>query len=134
MNSPVHCLREMAAFRFEFVFDQEGNHLGQPDCLFLGVSETSDVFTFYQRFPVRGLNMAKRTRRMADQGNRLACGLERLNQFDGVRIFGQIPHRTVAAWVENGVVIVGLNTVETNGRSKLCLCSWIGFKPMCELG
>src|SRR4029077_11642688 len=99
-----------------------------------GVSETSDIFTFHQRLTVRSLDVAKRAGCVTNQGNRLACGQERPDQFDRVRIFGQIPHRAVAARVENRVVIIGLDTVEANGRSELRLCSRIGFEPAREVG
>src|SRR5437667_6153372 len=67
MNSPVPSLREMAAFRLQFVFDQERHHLGQPHRLLFGVSETSDLFTFHQRLTVRALDVAKRAGCVTDR-------------------------------------------------------------------
>src|SRR5262249_52994118 len=82
----------------------------------------------------RSLDVAKRAGCVTDQGNRLACGQERFYEFDRVRIFGQIPHRAVAARVKNRVVIVSLDTVEANGRSELRLCGRVGLEPAREIG
>jgi uncharacterized damage-inducible protein DinB len=42
----------MAAFRLQFVFDQERHHLGQAHRLLFGVSKTSDIFTLFGIFLV----------------------------------------------------------------------------------
>ena len=40
---------------------------------------------------------------MAHYADRLTGGKEGLDQLDGVLVVGEIPHRTVAAWIKDGV-------------------------------
>ena len=134
MNSPVSRLLEMAAFRLEFVFDQERHDLGQLLTASRKLAKTSDIFTFHQRLAVlespccRSAPAPRQTRAIGLPAARISL------QFDRIRIFGQIPHRPAPTRVEIRPVIVGVNTVEANGRSKLRLCGRIGFEPAREIG
>src|SRR5215471_13384668 len=73
--------------------------------------------------------MAQRAGRVADQREGLARSQEGFYQLDRVLVFGEIPHRPVAAWVEDGVEVLGLDAVEANRCRELRLCACIGFEP-----
>src|ERR1700722_12504358 len=66
---------------------------------------------------------------MAHDADWLAGGEERLDQLDGVLVFGEIPHRTMAARIEEGVEIVLLDAIEAKGLVELSLRSRVLLKP-----
>ena len=51
----------------------------------------------------------------------LAGGKEGLDQLGGMLVFGEIPHRAVAARVEDGVEVFLPDAVEANGLVELQL-------------
>src|SRR5215469_10133503 len=61
-----------------------------------------------------GLDVAQDAGRMADQRYRLPGGEEGLDQLYGIRIFGQVPHRAVAAWIEDGIVVLLFHAFEAH--------------------
>jgi hypothetical protein len=71
---------------------------------------------------------------MADQCDRLAGSNHRLEQPDRVLILSQIPHRAVAAGVENGVEVLGLDAVEAKCHRELRFRVRIGFEPVRKVG
>jgi hypothetical protein len=56
---------------------------------------------------------------MTHYGYWFTGGKEGLDQFDGVLVFGEIPHRAMAAWVEDCVETFLLDDVKANGFVKL---------------
>ena len=71
---------------------------------------------------------------MTHDGDWLAGGEERLDQLDGVLVFGEIPHRAVAARIEDGVEIFLPDAVEANGLVKLSFRGRILFEPARKVG
>ena len=78
--------------------------------------------------------MTQRAGRVADQRDRLAGSKHRLDQLDRVLILCQVPHRAVAAGVEDGVEVLSLDAVEANRCRELRFCVCIGFEPMRKVG
>src|SRR5262245_34175039 len=78
--------------------------------------------------------MTEHPRRMANEGDGLACSDETLDQLDRVLILGQIPHWAMTAGIEDGVEIPWLNAVEPDCRGKLRLCCSIGVEPARQVG
>src|SRR5215471_17581839 len=58
---------------------------------------------------------------MADQRHELSGSKKRFDQFDGIGVFGQIPHWAVAARIEDSVVVLLFHTVEAHRLIKLAL-------------
>jgi hypothetical protein len=78
--------------------------------------------------------VTQNTGRVTDQCEGLAGSQEGFQQLDRVLILCQIPDRAVAAGVEDGIVVLGLDAVEANccREPRLCIC--IGFEPMRKVG
>src|SRR5689334_7501340 len=72
--------------------------------------------------------------RMADEGDGLAGGDEALDQPDGIRVFGEIPHRPVAAGIEDRVEIGLIDTVEANRPGELRLGGFVGIEAARQFG
>jgi hypothetical protein len=66
---------------------------------------------------------------MAHDGDRFAGGNEGLDQIDGVLVFSEIPHRAVAARVEEGVEVLLLDAVKANGLVELSFRSGVFLEP-----
>src|SRR5262245_66337934 len=58
---------------------------------------------------------------MTDQRHGLSGGEEGLDQLDGIGVFGQIPHWTVAARIEDSIVVLLFRTVEAYRLIELAL-------------
>ena len=71
---------------------------------------------------------------MADQSNGLSGGKEGLDQLDGIGVFGQVPHRAVAARIEDGVVVLLFHTVEAHRLVELALRSCVLFEATGDVG
>src|SRR5271168_4208093 len=71
---------------------------------------------------------------MTHYGDWLTGGKEGLDQLDGVRVFGEIPHRAVAARVEDGVEVFLLDAVKARGLVELSFRSSIFLEPAREVG
>ena len=63
-----------------------------------------------------------------------AGGNEGLDQLDGVLVFGEIPHRAVAARVEDGVEVFLLDAVKANGLVELSFRSRVLLEPERKVG
>jgi hypothetical protein len=70
---------------------------------------------------------------MAHDADWLAGSNECFDQFDGMLVFGEIPHRAMAARVEDGVEVFLLDAVEANGLIQLSLCSCVLLEPAREI-
>ena len=64
----------------------------------------------------------------------LAGGNEGFDQLDGVLVFGEIPHRAVAARIEDGVEVFLLDAVEANGLVELSFRGRVLLEPEREVG
>ena len=74
----------------EFIFYQERHDVGQTDSGLLAVAEPCYALAFDNRLAI-DLRVAKYTRRVTDRTDRLTGAVERLDQGDGLRIFGKVP-------------------------------------------
>src|SRR5215471_79289 len=113
VNAPVLDLGEDCAEAHELVLDEEGYHLRQAHVFFLAIGEAGHMLAVDERLGSRGLDMAQRAGGVADQGDELACGEEGFDQLDRILVFREVPHRTVAAWIEDGIVVFLFYAVET---------------------
>jgi hypothetical protein len=59
-----------------------------------------------------GFHVSKRTGSVAHQRHGLAGCKESLDQFDGVLMFGEVPHWSVAAGIEHCVIIISIHGIE----------------------
>src|SRR5262249_58865201 len=70
------------------------------------------VLALDERLASRGLDMAQYAGGVADQGDELACGEEGFDQLDRILVFREVPHRTMAAWIEDGIVVFLFYAIE----------------------
>src|SRR5258706_11439548 len=78
--------------------------------------------------------MAQRAGSVADKRDGLSGGEEGLDQLDRVLVFGEIPHRAVAARIEDGVETFLLHAVKTNSSVKLSFRSNVLLESARKLG
>ena len=71
---------------------------------------------------------------MTHNGDWLASGKKGLDQLDRALVFDEIPHRAVAARIEDGVETLLLDAVKANSLVKLSLRSDILFKSARKVG
>ena len=71
---------------------------------------------------------------MADGSDRLAVVIKSLYQGNRMWVFGQVPHRTVAAGIEDRVVIRGFDLHKPQGLCQHSLGCGILFEPSREIG
>jgi len=88
---------------------------------FLPVGEPSHVLALDQRLAGGRLDVAQDAGRVADQRHRLPGGEEGLDQLDGIGVFGQVPHRAVAARIKDGIVILLFHPFEAHRLVELAL-------------
>src|SRR6185295_480846 len=88
----------------QLILDKEGYDVREVNRLLLTVSETCDTLSLNNRNPVVH-HLVEHSWRVTDRGNWLAGVIEGLNQRNRIGIVDEIPHRTVATWVEYGVEI-----------------------------
>src|SRR5262249_26035047 len=106
---PVAGLGEEAALRLQLVLDKEAHDLGQANRLLLALGEAGDLLALKQRLAVGPLGVTQHAGRVAYKGKGLAGAQRRLDQLDRVRVLSQVPHRPVAAGVEDAVEILRLD-------------------------
>src|SRR5271157_4356912 len=70
---------------------------------------------------------------MAHDADWLASSNEGLDQFNGMLVFGEIPHRAMATRVEDGVEVFLPDAVEANGLIELSLRTCVLLEPDREL-
>src|SRR5271167_3045992 len=75
----------------------------------------------------------QRPRGMAHDADWLTGSNEGLDQFDGMLVFGEIPHRAMATRVEDGVEVFLLDAVEANGLIQLSFRRCVLLKPDREI-
>src|SRR5262249_40891003 len=83
---------------------------------------------------VGGLDVAQRAGSVIDERDWLAGSNHRLEQPDRVLILSQIPHRAMAAGVEDGVEVLGLDAVEAKCCRELRFRIRVGFEPVRKVG
>ena len=71
---------------------------------------------------------------MADHRERLAGGEEGFQQLDRVLVFGEIPHRPMAAGVEDGIVVFLPDAIEAHRPVELSVGVGILLKPAGDVG
>src|SRR5262249_51870385 len=106
MDAPVLDLGVSGAEVEQLVFDEERDDLGQANSLLLPVGEPSYVLALDQWLANGGLDVAQGAGGMTDQRHRLPGGEEGLDQLYGIGVFGQVPHRAVAARIEDSIVVL----------------------------
>src|SRR6185369_15751119 len=90
------------------------------DRFFLAVGEARYSLALDDRLALV-LNTVEDTRRMADRGHRFAGAVEVFDESNRNRVLGQIPHRAVAAGIEDRVVVRGLDLAQPHGVGEHCL-------------
>src|SRR5262245_43057617 len=121
MDAPVLNLGVSGAEAEQFVLDQERHDLGKADIRLLTVGKPGYLLSLDQRLAGGGLDVPQNAGSMADQRHGLAGGEEGLDQLDGIGVFGQVPHRAVAARIEDGVVVLLFYAIEANRPIELAL-------------
>ncbi|MCY1499859.1 hypothetical protein D9M68_338880 [compost metagenome] len=122
MGLPVGHLGVMAAFFLQRVLQQEGHHFDQTDGDFFGVGEAGHRVALHQRRAVRCLGVEQYRRRVAHGADRFAGCVEGFDHRDGMPVVHQVPQRTVATGVEEGVVVPRLQAGQHLG---------VGQRPAC---
>lgn len=79
---PIGHLGITTAVLFEHVFHQEGNDLGQPSRLLLGIGKAGDRSVLHHGNTTGDLGMAESRRPMADSRHRFARSHHPFNQSD----------------------------------------------------
>src|SRR5262249_54946225 len=121
VDTPVFDLGESGTEAEQLVLDEERHDLGQANIRLLTVGEPGHLLALDQRLAGGGLYVAQDPGGMADQRHKLSGGKKRLDQLDGIRVFGQIPHWTVASRIEDSVVVFLFHTVEAYRLIELAL-------------
>jgi hypothetical protein len=134
VRRPVGLFRKDGAQFEHLVFDEERHDFGEAHRFFLTVGEAGHFLALDQRLAVRRLDVTQRAGGMTHDADRLAGGKERFDQLDGVFVFGEIPHRAMAARVEQGVEILLPDAVETNGLAELSFRGRVLLEPDCQVG
>src|SRR6516225_9384801 len=133
-DAPVLHFGVSGAEAEQLVFDEERNDLGQANSLLLPVGEPGHVLALDQRLAGGGLDAAPDAGRMADQRHRLPGGEEGLDQLDGIRVFGQVPHRAVAARIEDGIVVLLFHAFEAHRLVELAFGVRVLFEVPGDIG
>jgi hypothetical protein len=133
VNPPVGYLRKDGAQFQHLIFDKERHHLGETHLFLFAVSEAGNFLSLSQKPAVRRLDAMQRPCGVAHDTDRLAGSNEGLDQSDGILVFGEIPHRAMAAGVEDGVEVFLLDGVEANGLAELSFRGCILLVPDGEL-
>src|SRR6266516_1073584 len=131
---PVHLLRKDRAQFQHLIFDKERYDLGEADPFFLAIGETGNFLVLHQELAVGRLDMTQSARGMTYDSDCLAGSNEGLDQFDGVFVFGEIPHWPVAARIKDGVEVFLPNAVKANGLVEISLRVLVLFEPERQLG
>jgi hypothetical protein len=129
MRCPVRRLREDGAEFQHLILDKERHDFGEADFFFLAIGEAGHLLTLNHRFAVRRLDVTQCPRGMTHDADGLAGGKEGLDQLDGVLVFGEIPHRAVAARIKDGVEVFLLDAVKANGLVELSFRSRVLLEP-----
>src|SRR6476620_10509139 len=111
------------------MFDKKGHHFGEAHGFLLAVGEAGNFLALNQRLAVWRLDVTQRTRGVTNYGDWLAGGEEGLDQLDGALVFGEIPHRAMAARVEDAVETFLLDAVKANGLVELSFRSRVLLEP-----
>src|SRR5262249_57776616 len=78
--------------------------------------------------------MAQHAGSVADKRNGFAGSEERFDQLDRVLVFREIPHRTMAARIEDGVVVFLSDAVETQRLVELSFGVRVLLEPTRDVG
>ena len=101
------------------------------DCL---LYTSGNFLAFNQELAIHRFDVMQRPCGMAHDADRLAGRNEGLDQFNGMLVFGEIPHRAMAARVEDGIEVFLLDAVEANGLIELSFRGCVLLEPDRELG
>ena len=134
MNAPVLDLGKGGTEAHRLVFDKEGYHLRQSYLFFLAIGEAGHGLALYEQLAVRGLDMAQRAGRVADQREGLGGGQEGFHQLDRVLVFGEIPHRPMTTGVEDGIVVFLVDAIEARRPVELGVGVGILLEPTGDVG
>ena len=113
-GDPVRRLLVEPAEALQLVLHEERHDLGEVDRFLLAVGEARHPLALHDRLALE-LDAMEHAGRVADRGDRLAGVVEGLDEGDRMRVLGQVPHRAVAAGIEDRVVIRGLDVGEPHG-------------------
>src|SRR5271154_2260344 len=134
VNSPVGHLREDRAQFQHLIFDKKWHYFGEADVCFLAVCEAGHFLALNQRLALWRLDVTQHAGGMTHYADWLTCGKEGLDQLDGVLVLGEIPHRTVAAWIEDGVEVFLPDAVQAKGLVELGFRSRVLLEPARKVG
>src|SRR5277367_571024 len=129
VNLPVGLLREDGAQFQHLVFDKKRHYFGETDSFLLAVGEAGNFLALNQKLAVWRLDVTEGAGGMTHYADRLTCGKERLDQLDGVLVVGEIPHRTVAARIKDGVEVFLPDALEANGLVELSFRGRVLLEP-----
>src|ERR1700722_6623786 len=134
VRRPVDLLREDSAKLQHLIFDKEGHDFGEANLFFLALSKARNFLALNQKLAVRRPNVSQRSRGMTHNADWFAGGNEGLDQLDGVVVFGEIPHRAMAARIEDRVEVSLPHAVEANGLAEVRFRGRILFEADGEVG
>ncbi len=132
-RQPVIRLFEDPAQATQLVLHQERHDVGHLDRLLLGVGEAGHALALHERLALDG-DLVEHGRRMTDGGHRLAGGPEGLDQRDRVGVVHQVPHRAVAAGIEDGVEVVRRDRAQLDRIGQDLLGRRVVLEPDHRLG
>src|SRR5262249_43885243 len=88
--------------------------VAECDCRFLAIGEARPSLAFHDWLALE-LDTMEHAGRMADGSDRFAGTVEGLDEGNGTQILSQVPHRAVAAGIEDRVVVRGFDVAEPQG-------------------
>src|SRR5262249_2369134 len=111
---PVRSLFIEPTEALQRILHEERHDLGEVDRFLLAIGEARHPLTLHDGLPLE-LDTMEHAGRMADGSDRFAGTVEGLDEGDGTRILSQVPHRAVAAGIEDRVVSRGFDVAEPRG-------------------
>lgn len=102
---PVGAFAVFATVFDQHVLHQKRHSIAELCRVLFAVGEAGDMPPADQGLLIACLGVAKHRRGVANGSHRLACGIHRFDQLDGVGVFGKIPKRAVATRKEHRVEV-----------------------------
>ncbi len=133
MWGPVRRLREARALRLKLVLDKKRNDVGEANRLLLAIGEPCHRLARDQRPAIRTFDMAQHARRVAHERDGFAGADEGFDQPDRIRVLGEVPHRPMAAGIEDRVESVLADAVEPRRVGEARLGRLVRLEPAGEI-
>src|SRR3954470_17812600 len=125
---PIGNFLEIRSQPLHLVFNEKRHDVRQLNLLLLLIREAGDALSFHEGRAVVG-DMPQHARRVAHQSDRFTGAVERFQQGDRDGTFREIPHRTVPADVEHGVIVGRSHVRQRNRVCQRLLRFFITFEP-----